>query len=196
MRRVGLLVFLAGLMLVAGAGGVLAATGVVKFGGPGDDRISGTAGDDRIYGKGGDDDLSGSPSARICDPGTEAAGDVGYPGAPVRSGNDVIFGGVGRDIVSGGGGSDRVLGGRGGDRVIGGSGPDFLIGGPGRDRLFGGSGADAISGGAGNDLIFNDYSGGKPDRIACGKGFDRVYAKQTDVVAGNCEAVKRFKRPR
>lgn len=196
MKRLGLLLFLSGLMLVLASGGVLAATGVMKFGGPRDDRISGTSGDDRIYGRGGNDDLSGSPAARICDPGTEANGDVGCPGAPVRSGNDVVFGGTGHDIVSGGGGSDRVLGGRGSDRVIGGSGADYMSGGPGRDRLFGGPGADIMSAGPGNDRVFNDYTQGKPDMIFCGRGFDRAFVKQTDFVSADCEVVKRFRRPR
>jgi dienelactone hydrolase len=65
-----------------------------QAGGPGDDRLRGTAGGDALRGRGGDDRLSGG-SARDC-----------------------LYGGDGSDVLRGGAGKDRLSGGRDSDRIL------------------------------------------------------------------------------
>jgi Ca2+-binding RTX toxin-like protein len=97
-------------------------------GGPGADRIGGTAGANRLYGGGGDDELQG------------------------RDGDDVLLGGAGADRFDGGDGDD-VLEGDGPALAPGESGgADDMRGGPGDDALRGGPGADRLECGAGDDF--------------------------------------------
>lgn len=84
------------------------------------------------------------------------------------------------DVLNGLAGNDILRGGAGNDVLRGGAGNDLLIGGPGRDTMLGG---------AGNDVI--RARDGQRDRVDCGTGRDVVYADRRDVVARDCERVKR-----
>ncbi|HEU4656213.1 MAG TPA: hypothetical protein VFR97_01745 [Capillimicrobium sp.] len=101
----------------------------------------------------------------------------------------------GDDVLQAGDASgDRLRGGAGDDELVGGFGDDVLAGGPGRDRLFGDrparcNEAHCDLSGSGNDVI--DARDGARDSIACGPGRDRVAADRRDVVARDCEVVKR-----
>lgn len=117
---------------------------------------------------------------------------IGTSGSDVLTGSagaDVLDGRAGHDRVSGLAGEDRLIGGAGNDYLLGGAGTDRLLGGAGNDRLVGGAGSDGLDGGAGNDrLTANDKA---RDAISCGVGRDSVLADLIDVVASNCEVVRR-----
>lgn len=142
-------------------------------GGAGDDLVRGGDGSDRVLGNDGDDRLSGG------------------------AGPDAVLGGTGNDTVYGQAGHDRVAGSRGRDRIDGGSGSDVLGGGSGKDTISGRRGSDRITGGSGDDVLKgnsgNDRINGAQgrDRVACGRGIDTVVADSRDVVAGDCERVRR-----
>jgi len=85
---------------------------VARLGGPGPDRVFGTAGGDSIQGLGGADRLFG------------------------LAGDDCLFGGGGNDRLSGGPGNDRLSGAAGNDVLRGGPGTNAYSGGPGNDRLY------------------------------------------------------------
>lgn len=93
---------------------------------------------------------------------------------------DVIFGRGGNDSIHGRGGHDCLIGGAGNDTLRGESGDDRLTGGPGRDKTFGGAGNDTIP-----------VRDGVKDIVDCGPGRDLVFADKKDVVARNCEDVRR-----
>jgi dipeptidyl aminopeptidase/acylaminoacyl peptidase len=103
--------------------------------------------------------------------------------------SDVLLGGGGNDLIAGYGGNDRIAGGDGPDGIEAGAGNDVVYGGPGNDWIAGGPGSDKIFGGPGNDVI--RARDGVRDRIDCGTGRDHVVADKIDVVADNCEVVKR-----
>ena len=88
-------------------------------GGPGSDRIRGSALSEKLLGGPGNDIISAGP----CDADE-------LDGGP---GNDKLTGGPNDDILRGNAGNDRLLGGRGDDQLFGGPGRDKLVGGPGRD---------------------------------------------------------------
>ena len=90
-------------------------------------------------------------------------------------GNDVLRGTPYADTISGYAGDDALFGGRGRDAISGGS---------GLDRIFGGRGADVLD-------STDDYGTPERDEVYCGRGFDRVIADHSDVVAGDCEEVTR-----
>jgi hypothetical protein len=90
-------------------------------GGPGNDRIRGSAVSEKLMGGPGNDIISGGP----CD------ADI-LEGGP---GNDKLTGGPNDDILRGGPGRDWLFGGPGDDQLFGGPGRDRLVGGPGRDLL-------------------------------------------------------------
>ena len=75
--------------------------GFFRFGGGGDQTISGTAGRDDLFGGGGDDGVNGG------------GGNDRIWG---ESGDDNLQGQSGRDVINGGGGTDRLSGGFGADR--------------------------------------------------------------------------------
>ncbi|MDQ3647379.1 MAG: hypothetical protein M3433_02110 [Actinomycetota bacterium] len=135
------------------------------FGDAGDDVILGSFGNDRLHGVSGNDRLVGS------------------------RGRDRINGGSGRDLIAGGSSDDVVRGDRGNDRINGNSGDDRLFGNSGNDLITGGAGRDVISAGAGNDRV--DVRDGQRDRVNCGLGRDPVIADRSDVVARNCERIRR-----
>jgi PKD repeat protein len=121
----------------------------------------------------------GSPAAEVLT--GSAAGDLLISGA----GADRLFGQGGQDCLRGGAGKDRLNGGPGNDRLDGGPGKDVLVGGSGKDRIKAGAG-DIVKAGTGNDRV--NAANGKPNRVACGKGRDRVRADRFDRLSG-CERV-------
>ncbi len=153
------------------------------YGGSGLDRISGGSGTDRANGEAGNDAISG-------DAGNDnLSGNAASDTLSGDAGNDTLSGDAGNDNLSGGSGSDGISGGSGSDRISGGSSSDRISGGSSSDRISGGSGRDRISSGAGNDRI--SARDGVRDRVDCGTGRDRVTADRRDLVARNCEAVRR-----
>jgi Ca2+-binding RTX toxin-like protein len=100
-------------------------TGIVAFGGNGDDTISlGNA---------------ALPAAQL------------FGG----NGNDVLTGGAGADQLFGGNGNDTLNGGDGNDILFGGNGNDTVVGGKGSDTAFLGNGNDTFiwNPGDGNDVV-------------------------------------------
>jgi Ca2+-binding RTX toxin-like protein len=65
------------------------------------------------------------------------------------------------------------------------------IGTNGPDTLRGTNGADNLLGKGGNDAFFADNGPATRDIVSCGRGFDRVAADERDVVASDCEQVRR-----
>jgi uncharacterized repeat protein (TIGR01451 family) len=102
---------------------------------------------------------------------------------------DVLRGTVSGDRLSGRGGRDRIVGRAGADCLTGGRGRDTISGGPGNDEIASNLDDDIVSGDEGDDRI-QVVSGGI-DRIDCGDGFDVVFADAEDVVAANCEDIRR-----
>ena len=179
----------------AGAGNdtVEAADGVALpfegFGGPGNDRLTGSTGANRLWGDGG----------RV----TGAAGNDVIKG---RRGADRLFGGPGNDFVWGYGGIDSINGGDGddalygedesgdmasfiaandgwgagaaaGDTIDAGSGVDTVSGGDGDDTLSGGEGDDFVTGGHGNDRM---WGGAGNDQLLGGDGDDTIHGDGSD----------------
>jgi Ca2+-binding RTX toxin-like protein len=101
-------------------------------GGDGAEHVRGLGGDDRLEGGGGNDWLEGG------------------------GGNDTLQGGTGDDLLEGGDGDDLADGGEGDDRLLGGTGADRLLGWSGADQLTGGPGYDRLEGGAGDDILVMD----------------------------------------
>ncbi len=88
----------------------------VVYGGPGNDRLDGSAGGaDTLLGEDGDDTIFG------------------------RGGNDLLDGGAGNDEIEGGDGGDQVLGGDGNDKLK----PDPIDSAFG-DKVDGGAGVDSL----------------------------------------------------
>src|SRR5215213_8329406 len=178
MRRTIMLLATMALTLLVASGVALAVT---KIGGPGPDHLRGTNGDDILIGRGGNDVLNS------------------------LAGHDELLGGRGKDVVVGGksccdesdfsGGNKNLLGGPGNDAVVGGLGADNIVGKGGNDLVSDGpnleSSTDKLSAGDGNDVVgvFNDPA--FKDIVACGGGFDRVFADKKDLVASDCEKVAR-----
>jgi Ca2+-binding RTX toxin-like protein len=170
MRRPVLLLAAMALTLFAASGIAMA---VNKVGTDHRDFLKGTDGADNLVGKGDSDRIFG------------------------LAGNDNLIGGPGKDAIYGGserqpsGGNKSLVGGPGNDAVFGGNGSDIILGNDGNDLVANGSKQllDKISAGDGNDVIgaFNDPA--SKDMVACGGGFDRVFADAKDVVAPGCERV-------
>ena len=93
------------------------------------------------------------------------------------------------NTLDGGPGDDRLYGGRAEDTLDGGAGADALFGGASGDVLIGGPGRDRIEGQGGGDVV--RAVDGRRDSIGCGAGRDLVYADRSDVVATDCEVVRR-----
>jgi alpha-beta hydrolase superfamily lysophospholipase len=118
-------------------------------GGPGPDRLIGSAGDEHLTGSRGHDRLSGGGGA------------------------DCVIAGPGDDGLSGGAGDDLLVGGPGADRVLGGRGRDVVSGGPGGDRVDVVDGErDSVRCGKGADRVRAD----RADRVA---GCERVLRPPT-----------------
>jgi len=85
--------------------------------------------------------------------------------------------------------ADTLIGTAGYDIMCGRDGADQIRAGAGPDYIFPGRGRDAVWGGAGRDHVLTRE--GNRDRIACGFGLDMVRADRIDVVAPDCEDVRR-----
>jgi Ca2+-binding RTX toxin-like protein len=102
----------------------------------------------------------------------------------------VVRGGWGDDTLNGGPGPDRIFAQRGVDTVNGGDGSDDLWALARKDvTRVAGEPADTLNGGEGNDRFH--VRDGEADTVNCGPGFDVVAADRKDVVASDCEFVKR-----
>ena len=91
--------------------------------------------------------------------------------------------------MSAGPGNDLVYGNAGNDVLDGGAGDDVVYRDGGHDILVRGADVDRLAGGAGPDVI--RARDGWRDSIACGPGRDTVEADTIDLVAGECELVRR-----
>ena len=78
-------------------------------------------------------------------------------------------------------------------RIVGTNCADTIRGTPRADFLYGRAGNDVLNGLGGNDRIF---PGPGKDRVRCGAGRDFVQADAVDVVAPDCETVKRPAPPK
>ena len=120
------------------------------------------------------------------------------------SGNDAVFGGTGSDNLLGDSGNDDLGGGRGSDSLVGAEGRDIVDGDQGSDSLVGGEGSDwlvngplretsknTLSGGDGDDAFISNNLPARRDKVTCGGGYDRVVADTKDLVAPDCERVRR-----
>ncbi|MCX8155585.1 MAG: hypothetical protein N3J91_03895 [Verrucomicrobiae bacterium] len=127
-------------------------TGVVIYGGDGNDLLVAGPTAIRIYGGAGNDTITGSPEddELYGDDGTGTSSD-GNDVIEGLAGNDLIRGGRGNDILRGGEGDDWLRGDDGNDTLYGGIGHDVLDGGGGDDKLYGGDGNDLLLGGPGSD---------------------------------------------
>ena len=174
--------------------------------GAGNDTVDAGHGEDCVVGGRGRDEVVGAQ-------GRDAL--IGGPGRDRLFGDthgDQLDGRAGRDHLRGGSGNDRLIGGSGHDYLGGGSNDDTLIGGSGRDsiraeagddRVFGGSGDDTIDAGVGRSRISAGPGDDKVkavnlkrNRIRCGGGHDAVWANTVDIVARDCEVVRRTRRVR
>lgn len=153
-----------------GNGGTTVKLGVDRFGGNGNDTLTGGAGDDHLFGGNGNDVLNGGDGDDLLDGGN--GNDVLNGGA----GNDALLGGNGNDILNGGAGNDYLDGGNGNDVLDGGDGNDTLIGGNGDDTLLGGAGNDVLNGGNGNDILV----GGRGDDILTGGNGNDLFVFEVD----------------
>ena len=153
------------LMLVAG---FAPAHAVTKDGGPGDDKLTGTAQRDVLRGKQGDDRLFGF------------------------AGNDRLVGGIGDDQLKGGAGADNLVGQSGNDRISTGfdAVDDIVSAGSGDDVVYM-TGGDEVFAVAGDDKINATYP--EDDMyIDCGTGEDEVVFNEEpsdEVYVIDCEKV-------
>jgi len=187
--------------LGAGADQAIGDTGADTIdGGPGADWIEGDQGPDTLTGGPGADHLfAGFVDVALERAGADrialGAGDdqaIGYAGSDTIDGGpgaDWIEGDQGPDTLTGGPGADHLFGYAGSDTIDGGPGADWIEGDEGSDRLTGGLGADHLFGGPGDDTIY--ARDGVRDWVSCGPGRDTVYADRIDVVARDCERVRR-----
>jgi Ca2+-binding RTX toxin-like protein len=150
------------------------------YGGPGNDKLTGTVrpnylygqdGDDTLYGGDGIDRLYGGPGNDILYGGP---GNDRFFAEPTLDGNDILRGGTGSDMADygartnplnltlGNGAADDGEAGEADDIVNdvedarGGSGDDVLVGNSRNNTLIGEDGDNEIHGGAGNDILQGD----------------------------------------
>jgi Ca2+-binding RTX toxin-like protein len=189
-------------------------------GSDGADRIDGGAGKDTskndwlskgsedpgvsvsLDGKGNDgrpgegDDVRNVETIQVLQPASLIAGatPVSFTVFNTRPGPSRLVGSKGDDLLLSYDYDDVIDGKAGNDTIEAGLGDDRITGGPGRDSI----NADAGSGscnflvcrvGSGNDVVH--ARDGQRDSIRCGQGTDLVYADAADVVAPDCEGVKR-----
>lgn len=194
----------AGFALAAdGAGGddtITLGRGTAVLGGPGNDRITGSAeadvvsggddndilkgrdGADTLSGDAGDDQLDGgddqlvSPDDRAADGLSGGTGVDRVSYSAQTTSVDVTQDGVANDGVAGEGDNvsgdvELVIGGSAPDRLVGDGGPDELRGEGGDDTLIGAGGADVLIGGFGNDRLEGGDDG---DSLTGGDGNDTL----------------------
>ena len=147
------------------------ATGTSASGGPGADRLVGSAGADRLDGGPGDDVLDGSAGADVLE-GGDGIDTVTY--ASRTSGVTVVLDGVAGDGAPGEG--DLAL-------------TEQIIGGQGPDRLTGQAGVvNRLDGGAGDDVLNVRGDGAEvSDVVFCGAGIDVALVDDADGAADDCE---------
>ncbi len=92
----------------------------------------------------------------------------------------LLIGTNGPNTLRGTSGPDRIYGRGGNDHLYGLAGNDLVDGGPGSDHLYGGTGNDTLS-----------ARDGTRDYLDCGPGRDVAIVDNIDVVASNCETVRR-----
>jgi Ca2+-binding RTX toxin-like protein len=144
------------------------------------DNLTGTAAGERIKALGQNDTVA-ARGGNDC-----VAGGRGDDRLSGGGGNDLLNGGSRNDRLRGKGGEDRLRGRAGRDFLNGGAGNDRLNGGKGRDRLFAKAGQNVLRAGAGADFV--GAANGVSDRVACGRGNDRVKADEADILKG-CETI-------
>jgi Ca2+-binding RTX toxin-like protein len=136
----------------------------------------------RIYGTSGPDVIHADFSRVV----------YGAAGDDVLYADDTYYFFDGNTLI-GGPGNDRLFGGYAQDTLLGGPGNDTIAGGPSIDVIKGGPGRDRIDGEGGGDVI--DARDGERDVVRCGpNSYDRVDsvgADRVDVVASDCELVRR-----
>ena len=104
-------------------------------------------------------------------------------------GPQAIWAGAEAQSVSAGAGNDLVHGEAGNDAISGDRGDDVLYGDTGNDVLDGGADVDRLYGGPGHDRLRSRDAW--RDAVACGPGRDTVEADRVDLVAADCEVVRR-----
>lgn len=167
--------------------------------GPGFDRVIVNRGD-RVFNCEAVTRLRGRRVPGITRPGTrenDVLSDWRWTGRDLIigfAGNDYLNGHSNADLLWGNEGDDTLDGDLSPDLVLGGPGADLLFGDNGNDRLWGGFGLDTFYGGDGDDELISIEPDGVADVIDCGPGRDRVVARPSDQVAGNCERVIRIAR--
>jgi len=160
---------------------------VARADGTGARRVSNSC---RVIGTDGSDVLHGSFSQVVlglAGNDTLFADDPGY----FLQGN-TLYGGPGADILYGGYGQDILYGGPGNDTLDGGPSIDIINGGPGNDHIDGGGGNDTI--GARDHQRDWISCGTTAPRTLRGTGEDErdvVYADKEDIVAHDCEIIRR-----
>ena len=214
MRRVILLLTVMAATLVVASG---VAWAVNKIGTNGPDTLRGTNGADNLLGNGGNDvlfglagrdTLLGGGGKDWLLGGNEVRPQGGHKNLVGGSGNDGFFGGQGPDNMLGGSGNDALMGDHGSDSVVGGSGKDIVNGEEGGDRVVGGEGPDwvvsgdvrdtpknTLSGGDGDDALIANNRPATKDIVSCDGGSDLVVADRKDLVADDCEKVRRGHTP-
>lgn len=105
--------------------------------------------------------------------------------------DDVLVGTEVGDSIWGLGKDDVLNGLSGQDMLHGGDHRDILLGDEWDDKLIGGYGNDRLNGGLGNDSLHAALDGGDRDILTCGKGFDRAFVDQFDLIKdpNSCEKV-------
>lgn len=86
-------------------------------------------------------------------------------------------------------GKDFVMGMGGNDTINGGNNSDRLNGNWGNDTLIGGTNSDVLLGRVGNDTL--NAADNQQDTLFCGLGTDRAIADAIDIVASDCENIRR-----
>ena len=180
----------------------------VMRGGLGDDELcSCEFGGGLLYGEGGDDRLIihsfTSTSAQSLDGGpgndvyvaersqVDLAGVAPGPGIDTLDGS-MLPGATSIDLSGCSGCVERVIGSRWDDQIAGDANRQVILGGAGLDVIRGFAGSDVLAGQDGDDTIYSRDN--SVDIVNCGPGGDTVRADRTDVVAPNCENVRRAPR--
>jgi hypothetical protein len=192
-------------LLVANNGSGL----VIMHGGPGDDYVTArnTPGG-QLYGGGGDDTLAfpqwsdstrwvdggpGSDTYAFAYPPQDLAGAIAPgPGIDTLDASGYGYYGMHYDMRGCHGCVERIIGSSPGrDEITGDFNRQVIQGGDGPDVLRGGGGPDRLAGQDDWDTIYaRDES---VDIVSCGHGNDTVLADSSDVVAPNCEDVRRLR---
>ena len=96
----------------------------------------------------------------------------------------------GLEGLGGGKGGDRIFGDDAANFLWGGAGDDLLVGRGGDDQLEVGAGSNRVRGDAGDDAIVFLGAATERQRVACGRGRDRVsYLFRSDYAEDDCESV-------